>query len=170
MRVSLAISTTAMRDIVTPPAKTKHDARTTRKQNWRDARASFMLAADDSNINNSTATVKRLSTKPSLDADLHLNPPGGYLLGTNRATAYGGWVYFRDLFVRTRGRGYKMNFEAFFSDKMAVSSSSSESSSSSSLTTGSSASGGSSSSSGEGVEDETLAIKLSTLFEVGRGG
>ena len=63
-----------------------------------------------------------------------------------------------------------MNFEAFFSDKMAVSSSSSESSSSSSLTTGSSASGGSSSSSGEGVEDETLAIKLSTLFEVGRGG
>lgn len=74
-------------------------------------------------------------------------------------------MYFRDLFVRTRGQGYKMNFEAFFSD-MVFSSSSSSSSSLSAGGSSSSISSSSDSSSGGEVEEETLAIKLSTIFEV----
>ncbi|CAM9774865.1 unnamed protein product, partial [Discosporangium mesarthrocarpum] len=56
--------------------------------------------------------IRRFSGNPTLSADVHLNPTEGYLSGTDRATVFGGWAYFRDLFVRTRGRGYKMFFEA----------------------------------------------------------
>ncbi|CAM9763265.1 unnamed protein product [Pylaiella littoralis] len=142
---------------------------------WRDARASLVLPtlADDDNDNaNTSSTIRRLSAKPSLNADLHLNPPGGMLSGTNRATAFGGWFFFRDLFVRTRGKGYKMIFEAFFSDLMdaedLVSSSSSLAGSASWASAGSISSSSSSSSSRGGVEKERgLALKSSTLFEVG---
>lgn len=108
------------------------------------------------------STIMRLSANPSLNADLHLNPPGGHLSGTDRATAYGGWVYFRDLFVRTRGYGYKMNFEAYFGDLMddddLVDSS-----------TGTSPSATTSiSSSSTAAKERGLALKSSTLFEVTR--
>lgn len=120
-----------------------------RRQNWRDARASLILPAvgDDGK---SSSSIKRLSAKPSLDADVHLNPPGGELIGSDRATSFGGWVYFRDLLVRTRGQGYKLYFEVFLSTPMTSTSSSSVSSS---VPTGGSAGGG-------------LTLKQSALFEV----
>lgn len=72
--------------------------------------------------------------------------------------------------MRTRGKGYKMIFEAFFSDLMdaedLVSSSSSLAGSASWASAGSLSSSSSSSSRG-GVEKERgLALKSSTLFEV----
>lgn len=100
------------------------------------------------------STVKRLSANPSLDADVHLNPPGGMLSGTDRATAYGGWVYFRDLFVRTRGLGYKLNFEASFSFRGTT-------------YPDSSSIWGSSSSHIESGRDGGVKLKQSTFFEVG---
>lgn len=138
-------------------------------QNWRDARASFILVAGDEDSNGSSspsATVKRMSINPSLDADLHLNPPGGMLSGTDRATAFGGWVYFRDLFVRTRGQGYKMNFEAVLSDLKLAALSASSVSSYSALS--SSASSSSSSGGGGGGGEGGVALKQSTTFEVSR--
>ena len=106
------------------------------------------------------STIMRLSANPSLNADVHLNPPGGHLSGTDRATAYGGWVYFRDLFVRTRGKGYKMNFEAYFGDLMDADDLVASS-------TGASPSSGTSSSS-TAAKERGLALKSSTLFEVSR--
>lgn len=104
----------------------------------------------------------RLSANPSLKADLHLNPPGGHLSGTDRATAYGGWVYFRDLFVRTRGKGYKMKFEAYFADLMNADDLGGPSE-------GASIPSGTSSSSGStAAKERGLALKSSTLFEVSR--
>lgn len=138
-------------------------------QNWRDARASFILVAGDEDSNGSlspSATVKRMSINPSLDADVHLNPPGGMLSGTDRATAFGGWVYFRDLFVRTRGQGYKMNFEAVLSDLKLAALSASSVSSYSALT--SSASSSSSSGGNGGGGEGGVALKQSTTFEVSR--
>lgn len=131
---------------------------------------SFVLPTINNGNDNTTtpSTVKRLSANPSLDADLHLNPPGGMLSGTNRATAFGGWFFFRDLFVRTRGKGYKMVFEAFYSDLLDMddlnSLSSSAASSSSSASVGSSSSS-TSSSNGIFVKERGLALKSSTLFE-----
>ena len=60
-----------------------------------------------------------------------------------------------------------MNFEAFLSD-MAISSASSSTSAVSSSSSLSAGGTGRSGSSGGEVEEETLAIKLSTLFEVSR--
>lgn len=114
---------------------------------------------DDDNL--IPSTVMRLSANPSLEADLHLNPPGGKLSGTDRATTFGGWAYFRDLFVRTRGKGYKMNFEAYFGDLMDaddLADSSAGASLSSSATT--------TSSSSSAAKERGLALKSSTLFEV----
>ena len=131
-------------------------------QSWRDARASFLLPI----INNgdgttTTSAIKRTSANPTLDADLHLNPPGGMLSGTNRATAFGGWIYFRDLFVRTRGAGYKLNFEAFFPDLMDF-----DDLASSSAGSGGGASGTTSSDDDLAAKERGLALKSSTLFEV----
>lgn len=135
-------------------------------QNWRDARASFLLPAIANDDGTTTAsTIKRLSANPTLDADLHLNPPGGMLSGTNRATAYGGWVYFRDLFVRTRGAGYKLNFEAYLTDLLDVDDliASSASSSGTAFTT-------TSSDYDLAVKERGLALKSSTLFEASHSG
>lgn len=124
-------------------------------QNWRDARASFVLPDNSS-------TIKRLSANPWLDADLHLNPPGGILSGTDRATAFGGWFYFRDLFVRTRGRGYKINFEAFVATELWDFTGESKT-----VTSSSDSSSRSSSSSGGGGESSRgVSLKASTMFEV----
>lgn len=118
-------------------------------QSWRDSRASFILPDNNSSI-------KRWSANPVLDTDVHLNPPGGSLRGTDRATAFGGWVYFRDLFVRVRGSGYKINFEAFVPTAQDVVAASSLSSSSSTSSTD---------------EDPDsfggVMLKQSTIFEVG---
>ncbi|CAM9102436.1 unnamed protein product [Scytosiphon promiscuus] len=141
----------------------------------QDARASFLLPTihddiDDMEhtVNVTISSIKRLSANPSLDADLHLNPPGGMLSGTDRATAFGGWFYFRDLFVRTRGKGYKLMFEAFFPDLSgahALSASSLSSSVASAESSSSSSEG--SSSSWTANKERGLALKSSTLFEVG---
>lgn len=138
-------------------------------QNWRDARASFVLPDIDSGGDDddtvTPSTIMRLSANPSLKADLHLNPPGGKLSGTDRATAFGGWMYFRDLFVRTRGKGYKMFFEAFFDDLM-------DADDLADSTAGAGSSGTSTSSSSSAVrqaaKERGLALKTSTLFEVSR--
>lgn len=75
-------------------------------------------------------------------------------------------MYFRDLFVRTRGQGYKMNFEAALSDlKLAASSASSMSSYSSLSSSGSSSS---ESWEGDGEGEGGVALKQSTTFEVSR--
>lgn len=139
----------------------------TQNQDWRDARASFVLPTINNDNDNTTtpSTVKRLSANPSLDADLHLNPPGGMLSGTNRATAFGGWFFFRDLFVRTRGKGYKMVFEAFYSDLLDVDDLGSSSSSAVSSSSASVGSTSSSSSNGVFIKERGLALKSSTLFE-----
>lgn len=134
----------------------------TKRQNWRDSRASFVLPDVDSGNTVIPSTIMRLSANPSLKADLHLNPPGGHLSGTDRATAYGGWVYFRDLFVRTRGNGYKMYFEAYFDDLMDADDLVASSAGASPPTSTST------SSSNIAAKERGLALKSSTLFEVSR--
>lgn len=104
------------------------------------------------------SSIMRMSANPSLKADLHLNPPGGHLMGTDRATAFGGWMYFRDLFVRTRGKGYKMYFEAYFGDLMDADDLTGSSAGASPPTT--------TSSSSTAAKERGLALKSSTLFEV----
>lgn len=120
---------------------------------------------DDNDDTVIPSTIMRLSANPSLKADLHLNPPGGKLSGTHRATAFGGWMYFRDLFVRTRGKGYKMNFEAYFEDLLDADdlADSSEGAGASLSSSASSSSAG-----GEAAKERGLALKSSTLFEVSR--
>eukprot|EP00752_Nemacystus_decipiens_P003960 g3626.t1 len=134
------------------------------EENWRDARVSFVLPDIDNGGDDDdtviASTIMRLSANPSLKADLHLNPPGGHLSGTDRATAFGGWVYFRDLFVRTRGNGYKMNFEAYFDDLMDANDLADSSS-------GAIPSTVTSSSNSTAAKERGLALKTSTLFEVG---
>jgi hypothetical protein len=70
---------------------------------WRTSASSFRLNG---------SSIKRRSSSPLLDADIHLNPPQGFLTGTSTVTAFGGWGYYRDLFVRRAGKDYRAHFTA----------------------------------------------------------
>lgn len=114
-------------------------------------------------------SVKRLSANPTLDADLHLNPPGGMLQGTDRATAFGGRVYFRDLFVRVRGQTYQMNFEAFVPAGTGVGGDYTDTTTPAfSMASSYSTVGSESSSATSAAPRYAVKIKQSTLFEVRR--
>ncbi len=49
---------------------------------------------------------------PSLDANIHLNPPHGVLWGTDSTSCIKGRGHFHDLAVYHRGRGYEAHFTA----------------------------------------------------------
>ncbi len=51
-----------------------------------------------------------MASTPSLDANIHLNPPHGVLWGTDSISFIKGQGHFHDLAVHHRGRGYEVHF------------------------------------------------------------
>jgi len=57
-------------------------------------------------------SIKLRSTRPIVDADIHLNPGAGYLSGKVEQRVDNGIVDFEDLAIGSRGLGYKVIFSA----------------------------------------------------------
>ncbi|GMH92534.1 hypothetical protein TL16_g12375 [Triparma laevis f. inornata] len=73
------------------------------EEDFRDATSSFVLNG---------GKIKRMSSAPVLDADLHLNPGKGYLEGIKSVTSSLGAARFTDLKIQQRGPNYKLRFTA----------------------------------------------------------
>jgi hypothetical protein len=54
--------------------------------------------------------IKKISLKPTVWADLHLNPASGFLDGTLRRPIQNGIVEYSDLVIAQRGESYKLRF------------------------------------------------------------
>jgi len=70
---------------------------------FRDATTSFQL---------NSGFIKQLSSNPTLDADIHLNPGKGSLSGSTTVTSSLGVARFIDLKIKQRGPNYKLRFSA----------------------------------------------------------
>ena len=57
-------------------------------------------------------TIRAMSRTPSIDANVHLNPPGGQLLGTSTIFAAAGVSRFLDLRIIQRGLDYQIRFSS----------------------------------------------------------
>ena len=73
------------------------------EEDFRDATSSFVLNG---------GSIRRMSTSPTLDADVHLNPGKGYLEGTLSVQSSLGSARFTDLKILQRGPNYKLRFSA----------------------------------------------------------
>lgn len=58
----------------------------------------------------SGSRVLAMSVTPTLDAEVHFNPPGGYLTGSTIITADAGVASFLDLSITRPGPSYRLNF------------------------------------------------------------
>jgi len=70
---------------------------------FRDATSSFQLNG---------GSIKKQSSHPTLDADIHLNPGKGFLGGSKSITSSLGVSRFTDLKIVQRGPNYKLRFSA----------------------------------------------------------
>ncbi|GMI03622.1 hypothetical protein TrRE_jg8633 [Triparma retinervis] len=73
------------------------------ENDFRDATSSFQLNG---------GSIKKQSSHPRLDADIHLNPGKGEISGTTTVQAVMGEVRFSDLMIKQRGPNYKLRFSA----------------------------------------------------------
>ena len=73
------------------------------EESFRDATSSFVLNG---------GSIKKMSSRPILDADIHLNPGKGFVEGTTSVTASLGVVRFTDLKILQRGPNYKLRYTA----------------------------------------------------------
>ncbi|GMH95725.1 hypothetical protein TrST_g6431 [Triparma strigata] len=73
------------------------------EEDFRDATSSFVLNG---------GKIRRMSSAPILDADLHLNPGKGYLEGAKAVTSSLGAARYTDLKIQQRGPNYKLRFSA----------------------------------------------------------
>lgn len=63
-----------------------------------------------------TCTANPVATPPTQNVDIHLNPPGGRLLGSNSQSIVFGRALFTDLMVNRLGFRYRIEFETQYGD------------------------------------------------------
>jgi hypothetical protein len=64
--------------------------------------------------------IRRASSRPILDADLHLNPPNAGLSGELSSTLDAGVAPFRMMWIERRGVGYKLHFACDVADGLTL--------------------------------------------------